>query len=1303
MKKFIKSLTGSFAIDALIGVSLFAIFAAAVIPYLKFTPRLLDPNNTYLSSYEIFHETFSVLKHMQSENPHGLVGGKNMSLTFQEAIPDVNQPTPVSVSQANYKLSSSIAHVENDGLRFVWYTRPEGSSNDNVYGMMLDSAQQPQCWNGSDSCPDNGEPVDGVEPEFLLSGTNHSFLSSASIAASPVTGDYVVVWSDFKDIYFVYGMADGTITSPEKANTYSPSFASHIRYDHDVDINDQGEFIITWTSQNQGVSGAEIYGKFFTTQNGQVFRLQPDGSSANDDVPEQSYSNPNCGGECLFSHADGGVGFEFKLPFVALSSQKKSSVSLADDGSFVVAWVQSGDDSTRGIYAQRYAPRAKLLCLNGSSDLSQCPTSTFFKVSTFTPSRFNDPYVIQNGSTLLFTWTSQGQDSGTSDGVYGKLYAHDGSLFTPSGSNAISDDMNHSFSSGNCGAGCIVSDYSEGAGMEFRVNNYAANDQNGSQSVFLSDGSFVITWMSQNQGSSNYKIYLQRYSSSIEKACYNGGSFPSSCSDDGDDANGMEPEFRVSSTGTFDEFAPSIAPDGQGGYVLAWQGNNPSASDYNIYYRRVRIPQLAQWNLVDTLVPLPRGGTRSIDSHFLRRGSNGQVMAVEDSHIAEIPPVPQTASAYASPPLPGLFGILTPVTKGNSRHILQDDGGVRLVWESSKQVNGFSGAIYGGVFDWLHNPLCWDLSGVCSDDSDSGNGVEPEVLISGVGGVHPNIDYSPVTGTTVVVWDSFYRIINRAGQMSDSKVIHTFHLDEYLNRFPDVALNDDDKMLIVWQRGTASDSSYMRVVGKYYDLSGLTAAAVAPNGTQAGEDTEFYSFENGECDSVSSTPCTFEQIKDKGAGYEFMVPHTYSATSKQNLPQATFTQNNDFVVIWQDTLPSQLRAQYYVEPAKPVCLAGSTECPSETSFKVNTFDSYASRPQVDYDDNTLLFVWDTAQDEHDAGSYPGRGVYGKLFDLNGNALKPAGSNAFADIPKTSFDFTDCQGVCAGPQVLNGVGYEFRVNNYTGNNQYIPSSTFLSDGGFVVSWESLQQGSNSSWNIFSQRFNRLGKRVCWDGSTFPDNCQDDGDDTNGIEPEFKVSSLPSLSEASPYISANSVGGYVVSWIERAVGDIYHTQFRHFQTPPPQGLVYADGYTVQQFDVTVNQQGEATSSKQPLTIAWEAQHNFGAINLSVPGGLVINQDYSIVFDAANFVSTPTALWTGLSDNGKGDWSVEYRTSNTITGLSTASYIALPDNLSTGYHSFIDRPPNSEFIEFKMRYLGNSLDRFSPYTFYISYQEP
>jgi len=99
---------------------------------------------------------------------------------------------------------------------------------------------------------------------------------------------------------------------------------------------------------------------------------------------------------------------------------------------------------------------------------------------------------------------------------------------------------------------------------------------------------------------------------------------------------------------------------------------------------------------------------------------------------------------------------------------------------------------------------------------------------------------------------------------------------------------------------------------------------------------------------------------------------------------------------------------------------------------------------------------------------------------------------------------------------NPLGDEFRVNTHTPDRQLSPSVTALSDGGFVVTWKSLNQdghhyGSphNDNASIYGQRYDAQGKSV--------------GD-------EFRVNTHIKGEQVEPSVAALSDGGFVVTWTD-----------------------------------------------------------------------------------------------------------------------------------------------------------------------------
>ena len=86
------------------------------------------------------------------------------------------------------------------------------------------------------------------------------------------------------------------------------------------------------------------------------------------------------------------------------------------------------------------------------------------------------------------------------------------------------------------------------------------------------------------------------------------------------------------------------------------------------------------------------------------------------------------------------------------------------------------------------------------------------------------------------------------------------------------------------------------------------------------------------------------------------------------------------------------------------------------------------------------------------------------------------------------------------------GLEFQINTYTSDSQSEPSIAALSDGGFVVCWESAGQDGNHD-GIFGQLFDNTGKHR---GS------------------EFQVNTYITGAQEFSTVSVLTDGGFIVCW-------------------------------------------------------------------------------------------------------------------------------------------------------------------------------
>ena len=196
-------------------------------------------------------------------------------------------------------------------------------------------------------------------------------------------------------------------------------------------------------------------------------------------------------------------------------------------------------------------------------------------------------------------------------------------------------------------------------------------------------------------------------------------------------------------------------------------------------------------------------------------------------------------------------------------------------------------------------------------------------------------------------------------------------------------------------------------------------------------------------------------------GTEFQV-NTYATSNQQNPSTATLS-DGGFVVTWQSDGQDGSNYGIYGQRYDANGAANGTE------FQVNAYTaSYQQNPSTTaLSDGGFVVTWTSYEQD---GS--GNGIYGQRYDANGAAN----------------------------------GTEFQVNTYTDNFQYSPNTTALSDGGFVVTWSSYDQ-DGSYGGIYAQRYDANG-------------------DTNGTE--FQVNTYSTDAQESPSTTALSDGGFVVTW-------------------------------------------------------------------------------------------------------------------------------------------------------------------------------
>ena len=146
-----------------------------------------------------------------------------------------------------------------------------------------------------------------------------------------------------------------------------------------------------------------------------------------------------------------------------------SAIAALSDGGFVVTW-QSSDGSDVGVFGQRF-------------DASGTPVGSEFQANTFTTAFQGAPKVtaLSDGGFVV-VWASSDFGSSGQDGSFGDVF---GQRYDAAG---------------------------DAVGAEFRANTNTSGDQGAAVVAGLSDGGFVVTWNdSSGQDGSGTGIFGQRY------------------------------------------------------------------------------------------------------------------------------------------------------------------------------------------------------------------------------------------------------------------------------------------------------------------------------------------------------------------------------------------------------------------------------------------------------------------------------------------------------------------------------------------------------------------------------------------------------------------------------------------------------------------------------------------------------------------------------------------------------------------------------------------------------------------------
>jgi parallel beta-helix repeat protein len=437
--------------------------------------------------------------------------------------------TVTTNSNGNTSFNVNLSGVETGQFITATVSDPDGNTSEFSTGLEIDS--------GALSIPiKTGE-------EFLINTETNNNQTDPAIAALN-DGGFVVVWeSKGQDgsgdgIYAQrYDRDNNPIHSEFPVNTHT-----HVdQGDPAITALNDGGFVIVWASEGQDGSGNGIYAQRYDRDNNPIHSEFPVNTHTLDGQWSPAITNLADGGFLVTWHSDNQdnsssgiyaqrydsnsnpIGTEFQVNTHTNEAQWDSSVTVLTDGSFVISWTSNDRDGNSGsISAQRYDREG-----NGIVEEFQV------NVETIDNQWDSSLTALQDGGFLV-TWQSTHQD-GSGLGVYGRRFDRDG--------NAIS--------------------------REFQINTYTNGNQSDSAVTPLIDGGFIVSWSSWNQDGSWLGIFGQRFDR---------------------DSNTIGDEFQINTYSEMNQSDPAIITLDGGEIIVTWEsGNNQDGNGSGIYGQRFTV------------------------------------------------------------------------------------------------------------------------------------------------------------------------------------------------------------------------------------------------------------------------------------------------------------------------------------------------------------------------------------------------------------------------------------------------------------------------------------------------------------------------------------------------------------------------------------------------------------------------------------------------------------------------------------------------------------------------------------------
>ncbi|MEH6631034.1 MAG: type I secretion C-terminal target domain-containing protein [Halopseudomonas aestusnigri] len=760
-----------------------------------------------------------------------------------------------------------------------------------------------------------------------------------------------------------------------------------------------GGWVVTWTSYAQDGSGHGVFGQAYSadgSKEGSEFQINtetyaPQLSSSVSALPDggwvvvwESMTDFNSFTFDIMGQAYNADGTkqdgEFQVNTHITGDQTEPSVSGLSDGGWIVTWMSDGQDgSGYGVYAQAF-------------DSNGAPKGIEFQVSTEIQGSQSLPTVIglATGGWII-TWTDQGSGSSAED-VYARVYTAAG----------------------------------EPQGQEFLVNSETDNVQSSPAVTSLADGGWVVTWESSGQDGDGTGIYGQAYNA---------------------DGTKQGSEFQVNSITDGSQLVPSVTGLSDGGWVVTW--HSVGIDGYSVYGQAYNVDGTKQ------------GGEFQVNSF-----SNGSQLNSSVTGLADGGWVVTWQSDGQDSSGSGIYS-----------KTFNSDGSVRSYYDPGTGLQYYAYSEDGAALVVFPDLTLRDVddTSLSSATVSITDFVAGDVLGLTVGYSLPvgiTMSYDPATGvfrlTGAASLADYEAALEHVAYSSTSDNPDGF--GQNLTRTLEVTVND------------AQDNS--NVISKTITVIDTNDAPVLADATVFTEETRI----NTETDSWQLDPSvtgladggwavTWESWGQDGSdwgiycqaynadgsvqGGEFRINTETDDT--QSDPSVTGLADGGWVVTWhsdgQDGSSSGIYGQAYNADGS---VQGEEFC-----INTETYSSQILSSVTGLADGGWVVTWQSSNQD---GS--GSGIYGQAYNADGSVQ----------------------------------GEEFRINTETVGHQRYPSVTSLVDGGWVVAWESDGQ-DGSYYGIYGQAYNA------------------DGSVQGG---EFRINIETVGHQSNPSVTGLTDGGWVVTW-------------------------------------------------------------------------------------------------------------------------------------------------------------------------------